>query len=261
MGFETGIEWCDATVNFWRGCRKVGPGCKNCYMFREQKKYGRDPNEIIRSKTTFNDPLKWKKSGKLKLGSRIFTCSFSDFFIEEADLWREEAWDIIYATEEFWYLILTKRAARMYCEAKMLWEKRGKLPKNVLWMITGENQECFDKRMEWLGHLKADFPELLTGVSFEPLLEEIDIRRGMSKRYDGYFELIDWAIVGGESGPGHREFNLDWARRLLSDCRELGIAYFMKQIGGWPDKKTKMSDFPPDLRIREFPKQLLVQGT
>src|ERR1051325_11572731 len=84
-------------------------------MYREKKHYGQDPTKVVRAKTTFNDPLKWQRNyhrgmvGKLK----IFTCSWSDFFIEEADEWRPEAWEIIRKTPEFIYQILTKRPERI----------------------------------------------------------------------------------------------------------------------------------------------------
>ena len=103
MGNKTGIEWCTSTWNPWRGCHKLRAGCKNCYMFREQNQYGHDPNIVVRSKTTFNDPLKWKEPAK------VFVNSWSDFFIEEADPWRDEAWDIMRRTPHLTYQILTKR--------------------------------------------------------------------------------------------------------------------------------------------------------
>ena len=90
MGMNSKIEWTDATWNPWQGCHKVSPGCENCYMFREKTAYGQDPDVVVRSKLpTFNLPL------KLKEPQKVFTCSWSDFFIQEADPWREDAWDII----------------------------------------------------------------------------------------------------------------------------------------------------------------------
>jgi len=76
MGRQTGIEWAHTTWNPWMGCTKVSAGCKNCYMFREQSRFGHDPTKLRRSKTTFEEPLKWKEP------KRIFVCSWSDFFLE-----------------------------------------------------------------------------------------------------------------------------------------------------------------------------------
>lgn len=90
MAHKSAIEWTDATWNPWHGCHKVSAGCKNCYMFRDKARYGQDPNVVVRSKdATFYAPLKWSEP------RTIFTCSWSDFFIEESDAWRDEAFAIV----------------------------------------------------------------------------------------------------------------------------------------------------------------------
>jgi protein gp37 len=74
MSDETGISWTESTWNPWMGCTKVSDGCDHCYMFREQRQYGHDPEIVRHSKTKFTAPLKMD-------GSRlIFTCSWSDWF-------------------------------------------------------------------------------------------------------------------------------------------------------------------------------------
>jgi len=96
MGASTAIAWTDATWNCWQGCHKVSTGCKNCYMFTDKKRYGQTPDVVIRSAAaTFNAPLKWAQNRE-KYGhiNRVFVDSWSDFFIEEADAWRAEAWAI-----------------------------------------------------------------------------------------------------------------------------------------------------------------------
>lgn len=107
MAFKSAIEWTEATWNPWHGCHKVSQGCRNCYMFRDKAKYGQDPNVVVRSKTKFYDPLKWEEPRK------VFTCSWSDFFIEEADPWRDEAFAIMALTPQHTYQVLTKRPDRM----------------------------------------------------------------------------------------------------------------------------------------------------
>jgi protein gp37 len=74
---------------------------------------------------------------------------------------------------------------------------------------------------------------------------------------------LSWVIVGGESGPGARPFDVLWARSLLEQCKAAGVPAFMKQIGADPvhlggysvrDKKGgDMAEWPDDLRVREFP--------
>lgn len=88
MGKDSGVSWCDHTWNPWQGCRKVSSGCLNCYMYRDKKRYGQDQATVVRSKPgTFNAPMKWKDQAK------VFVCSWSDFFIEDADAWRDDAWE------------------------------------------------------------------------------------------------------------------------------------------------------------------------
>src|SRR4051794_20471332 len=108
MGRHSAIEWTDATYNPWRGCDKVSPGCAHCYMFREQRRYGRDPSVVVRAKDpTFYAPLRWQEP------ALVFTCSWSDWFHEAADSWREDAWDVLRQTPHLTYQILTKRPERI----------------------------------------------------------------------------------------------------------------------------------------------------
>ena len=104
MAEKSTIQWTDNTVNFWRGCQKVSPGCKYCYMYRNQSYHGIDPRKINRSSdSTFYQALKWKKP------KRVFTNSLSDFFLVEADEWRNDAWKVIESTQQHEWQILTKR--------------------------------------------------------------------------------------------------------------------------------------------------------
>lgn len=133
MGTNSAIEWTTHSWNPWQGCRKVSAGCKFCYMYRDKKRYGQDPETVVRSKNpTFNKPIKTTKhidlthvslnqDGSMGLGGyeettwawpdggMVFTCSWSDWFIEEADEWRDEAWDIIRQRPGLTFQILTKR--------------------------------------------------------------------------------------------------------------------------------------------------------
>lgn len=102
------IQWTKLTWNPWHGCKKVSPGCKFCYMYRDKARYNQNPVIVQRSRQeTFNSPLKWREPGF------VFTCSWSDFFIDEADKWRQNAWDIIRRTPHLIYQILTKRPERI----------------------------------------------------------------------------------------------------------------------------------------------------
>lgn len=240
MGIKTGISWTQSTWNPWRGCHKVSAGCKNCYMFRDQKRYGNDPNVVVRSKTTFNDPIKWK------VGRNVFPCSWSDWFIQEADKWRAEAWAIIKATPHHTYQICTKRIERA---AECLPADWGEGYPNVWLGVTGENQEQYLARADKLLGIKAR----VHWVSIEPQIEEIDITTmGIG---------LDWFVVGGESGKDAREFNPDWARKIIQQAHRFDKAVFVKQMGSNPTglilrhaHGANPAEWNKDLRVQEFPK-------
>lgn len=213
MAERSGIEWTDATWNPWRGCTKVSAGCDNCYMFREQIRYGRDPEVVTRSKTTFGDPLKWK------LPKVVFTCSWSDWFHEAADPWRGDAWDVIRRTPQHTYLILTKRPGRM--ARHLPWSAFGDPWPNV-WLGTSIENDATGFRAR---QLKVH-PATVRFISAEPLLGPVALD----------LSGIQWVIAGGESGPGWRPTDLDWLRSLRDACVGAGVKFFLKQLGGWPDK-------------------------
>lgn len=252
MGQNSGIEWTDATWNPWHGCRKVSAGCKHCYMYRDKTRYGQDPRIVQRSKTKFEDPLRWKEP------ARVFTCSWSDFFIEEADGWRDEAWDIIRRTPHLTYQILTKRPENIFARLPEDW---GEGYPNVWLGVSAENQEMANLRV---GRLMS-LPARIRFVSAEPLLSRITLKdiqpfkeqggpaniyvnalrnthgfeRGGNKtglRMIGKGS-IHWVIVGGESGPEAREMAPAWAEWLIVECYEADVPVFLKQLGGYPDKR------------------------
>lgn len=215
MSQSTGIEWTQATWNPWRGCTKVSPGCDHCYMFRDQRRYGHDPEIVVRSKTTFTAPLKWAEP------RLIFTCSWSDWFHKDADPWRDEAWDIIRRTPQHTYQILTKRPGRIHRHLPADWG--GGYP-NVWLGVSVESQaEVFRVRQ------LTDTPAAVRFISAEPLLGPLDVTE--------YLTGIAWLIAGGESGPAHRPCDPEWLRWLRDQCEDYLVAFFLKQLGGWPDKR------------------------
>lgn len=219
MGRDTGISWTDHTQNFWRGCTKVSSGCKNCYMFRDQKRYGNDPTKVVRAAgPTFMSPLKWKEE------ARVFTCSYSDFFIEEADEWRDDAWAIIRQTKNLTYQILTKRPENIAGRLPEDWP----LP-NVWLGISAEDQENLDSRMRIFGAI----PAVVKFISLEPLLEKITFHRKGVVMPNNMLALLDWLVVGGESGPDARKMEEGWAIKIRDECRAAGVPYFFKQHGGY----------------------------
>ncbi|MGH9776280.1 MAG: DUF5131 family protein [Candidatus Acidiferrales bacterium] len=207
MGRFSQIEWTEATWNPWHGCRKVSPGCAHCYMYRDKKRYGQDPTRVVRGKTTFTLPLKWKEP------RLIFTCSWSDFFIEEADAWRAAAWDIIRATPHHTYQILTKRPERIASHLPDYWP----LP-NVWLGVSVENP-----RFYWRIAVLREIPAFVRFLSLEPLLAAMS---------DLPLDRISWVIVGGESGPQCRPMKNEWVCEIRDRCRIASVPFFFKQWGG-----------------------------
>jgi len=177
---------------------------------------GRDFGAVTRTKT-WRDPLKWNARApelQEKLGRRVrvFCASLTDFFIQDADQWRDEAWQIIRECGNLDFLVLTKRPRLI----------QPRLPND--WVNGYPNV--------WLGStcgVRSSYPRLddLRGIpavvrfiSAEPLLEPMpDINLA------GYH----WLIAGGESGSGFREMKDEWALELRDRCRERGVAFHFKQ--------------------------------
>lgn len=278
MAEKTKIQWTDNTQNFWTGCDKVSPGCNNCYMFTGQKRFGRDPSVVVRTKdATFNKPLVWSRKleeGQLK---RVFTCSWSDFFHKGADEWRDDAWDIIRRTPNLIYQILTKRPNLIEKRLPADW---GDGWDNVWLGISAEDQEWFDRRWRPLD----DIPAKVKFVSYEPALGPVSIQKHLALPGNGHSGVPDWVIVGGESGHGARMFDPAWAQKIVKEGEEYGFKVFVKQMGAlvvmrdsmaWPegtvserrspmvpkvmlaklkDKKGgDINEFPESIRVREYP--------
>jgi len=134
-------------------------------MFRDQRRWGLDPEIVVRNKTTFNDPLKWKDP------ALVFTCSWSDWFIQDADVWRDEAWRMIRATPHLTYQILTKRPKLIPERLPADW---GDGYPNVWLGVSVESRD-------WVGRLDdlARIPATVRFVSYEPALGPLEDRKSV----------------------------------------------------------------------------------
>lgn len=246
MGENSKIQWTGSTWNPWVGCHKISPGCKFCYAERWMKRGGDQFQSIQRtSEKTFHSPLIWKER------KRIFTCSLSDFFIDEADKWRDEAWEIIRATPGHTYQILTKRPERILKLLPASWSQRFN---HVCIGISAEDQRTLRQRAK-------DFDNVRSSVRFlslEPLLASV------SSELKPLVEDFDWVIVGGESGGRgkRRTANLDWIGGVINVCQDQGIPVFVKQLGSGLAERMHLTDwhggdfseFPRHLQIRQMPR-------
>lgn len=255
MAIKSNIQWTDATWNIARGCTKVDEDCKFCYMYRESmdaKRY--NPLTVVRTKTVFNLPL------TIKEPSKIFTCSLTDFFHEGCDSFRQEAWDIIRKCPLHTFQILTKRPERIIDNLPEYWEEI----RERVWLGTSIGS---DKGMQRLRDLVAPIQPGIKFLSLEPMHGEINIPFAeIVDMGHNVADLIDWVIVGGESGNEtgkyrYRPCELEWIEKVVADCKAFGVPVFVKQMGTYLSKQLKMSDrhggnideFPKHLQVREFP--------
>lgn len=225
---KTEIAWTDLTWNPVTGCTKVSPGCDNCYAEALSRRFGRSFAVQIH-------PERLAQVRKIPAGKRVFVNSMSDLF--HKDVPRDFIGDVICAMRnrpDVEFQVLTKRPLRMADYAT-----REFSPPNVIWGVSVENQDHL-----WRLERVATCIHRLF-VSFEPLLGPIDLPSHLRR-------ALDWAIIGGESGPHRRPMDPEWARALVTNLKDGGIPVFVKQMGGLRPGGD-LDTFPPDLRMREFP--------
>jgi protein gp37 len=206
------------TWNPWHGCRKYSEGCQNCYVYRRDESIGKDAS-IIEKTGSFDLPVRWKRDGEYKLvsGSTIYTCLTSDFFIEEADQWRNEAWDMIRHRNDIPFFIITKRIARFMECIPSDW---GEGYPNVTIGCTVENQKQCNFRLPIFNKV----PIISKCIICEPLLENIEL-----------FEYLNLSIknvvVGGESGEKARCCDYSWIMNIREQCLSKNVPFHFKQTG------------------------------
>lgn len=344
MSQDTNIEWTHwpgtvgKTWNPVRGCRRVSPGCENCYAerlaYRFSKPTERSPHPPFEGLVrlgkhgpvwtgegrfipdSLDAPLRWRKP------ATVFVNSMSDLFFEEFTNEQIAAvFGVMAASPQHTFIVLTKRAARMkgwfdwvsqediggtlhnalcvamletarewdsddeHCHELLNSVSDGWPLQNVVLGVSVEDQKRAEERIPHL----INTPAACRMVSYEPALGPIDFEPWLDQYgYDGvedsYRSMISWLVVGGESGPGARPFDIDWGRRAVEQGRAHGVACFVKQLGAKPvaglaptgnfrthDGKRQFemradvvalgdrkggdpAEWPEDLRVREFPR-------
>lgn len=208
-----GVNW-----NLWHGCHKISEGCQNCYVYRRDSSVDRDASAVTKTQN-FNLPVKRSRGGeyKIPLGSFVWTCFTSDFFIEEADGWRTDAWKMIKERSDCTFLFITKRIERIYDCLPSDW---GEGYDNVIIGCTVENQKQADRRLP----VFLSAPIKHRQIFCEPLLEEIDL----TKYLCGKIEAVG---AGGESGPDARVCDFDWVKSLSEQAKKADISFSYHQTG------------------------------
>ncbi len=223
--------------NPWHGCIKKSEGCANCYMYFLDQQRDKNGSTIYRVKNNFNYPLQKDKSGqyKIKSGEQIRVCMTSDFFLEEADEWRPEAWKIIKQRPDVIFFLLTKRPERV---AGCLPNDWGCGWENVFFNVTCENQQRADERIPLLFKL----PFKHKGIMTAPLIGAINLKEYLA---EGQIEQV---IAGGENYDGSRPCHYDWVKKLHDDCAAAGTTFCFIETGSYFIKDGKTYHLPDKLR-------------
>lgn len=237
-----------------------------------------------------DQPLRWRKP------RRVFVNSMSDLFHESVPFeFIDRVFAVMALATQHTFQILTKRPERMaeylngdafgrWCEIARTLDaphstRNADYPLPNVWLGTSvEDQAAADERIP---HLLRT-PAAVRFLSCEPLIGPVDLNKGLNlgilfqdgTRWGGSKPILDWIIVGGESGPGARPCELSWIRSLVEQCQGAGVPVFVKQLGARPmtdrwdftgrepgsipvalrDRKGgDPAEWPEDLRVREYP--------
>lgn len=224
MSSRSRIEWTETTWNPTTGCDRISTGCENCYALTLAKrlkamgsaKYQNDGDPrtsgpgfgITTHEQALATPYRWRDPHV------VFVNSMSDLFHARVpDHFVRDVFAVMTDTPRHTYQVLTKRPRRLArLAAGLPW------PSNVWMGVSVENTDTL-----WRVDQLRQVPAAVRFVSAEPLLGPL---AGLS------LEGLDWVIVGGESGPGARPLDLDWACSLRDHCLAADVAFFFKQVGG-----------------------------
>ena len=297
MSDGSSIEWCDATWQPVLGCTRVDFRCDKCYAIsvvhrgmspqhkgltklrpKDAARPGVDWNGTVRLQPDkLVEPLRWRKP------RRVFVCSLADLFHPKVPFEHIAAvFRIMGATPQHTYLVLTKRPERAREFFAWLDPEPAKMLPRLLSICAGQPWPLGNVHLgvsvSDQATAEADIPALIDcpavvrWVSYEPALGPVDFTRqgwlccGAGDRGGPH---VDWIVVGGESGPGARPFDIEWARDVVRQCAGTGTRVFVKQLGSCPvewrtalsrvklnlndAKGGDMSEWDADLRVREMP--------
>lgn len=220
MADEKGKPNPNADWNPWHGCTKISPGCKYCYVYRQDERYGSEvASNLCKKNKTFDLPIQKHRDGSYKIpsGKTVFTCFTSDFLLEDADEWRPECFRMMKERSDCMFIFFTKRIDRLEQCLPPDW---GDGYDNVHIGCTVENQDRADYRLP----IFLNAPIKHKSIICAPLLENLSI----SKYLDSTIEEVS---VGGESGNEARECHYEWVLNIRRQCVEQNIPFCFHQTG------------------------------
>ncbi len=225
--------------NPWHGCRRIAAGCRNCYMYALDRRRGMDGSVIFKTKN-FDYPLQRERNGQFKIrpGELIRVCMTSDFFLEEADQWRAEAFALMAQRPDVKFFLLTKRANRMKtCLPK---DYRPGFP-NLIFNVSAENQQAADTRIPYL----LDLPCEHKGLMCAPLIGPVNLRPYLAAG------KIEQVIAGGENYDNPRPCDFAWVQDLSAQCAAMGVKFTFIETGSVFIKDGKQYSIP-NKRMQSF---------
>lgn len=248
MADNSNISWTDHTFNPWVGCQRVSQGCVHCYaetlLTKRQNRdvWGAKDKRQRTGDGIWRKPARWnREAAERRAPFRVFCSSLADVF-EDApgpNEWRPDVWAIIRSTPWLDWQLLTKRPENIVGMLPEDWEHGWP---NV-WLGTSiEDRHVVDR-----ARMLAGVPAFSRFISYEPAIgpvffddfdevlsdgERIGFWSDVGNSIDPELDLagIDWLIAGGESGPGFRPMELDWALDAKMECDRGHTAFFFKQI-------------------------------
>lgn len=202
-------------------------------MYFLDKKRGKNGRIIYKTKADFNKPIQKDRLGKYKIqsGEMLRVCMTSDFFLAEADQWRDEVWNMIWERRDVKFFLLTKRPERV---ADCLPKDWGAGWDNVFLNVSCENQKRADERIPILLQL----PFKHKGIMCAPLIDSVSIANYL---HTGQIEQV---IAGGENYDGARPCNYDWVVELAKECRNENISFIFTETGSYFIKDSRMYHLP-----------------
>lgn len=244
MGDSTAIAWTDHTFNPWMGCHKVSAGCKHCYAEALVKRrfglriWGPEGLRQRTSNGVWSKPRRWNREAQSETRpARVFCASLADVFEDEPgpNEWRPEVWALIRETGWLDWQLLTKRPENI---SRMLPDDWSVANYPNVWLGTSIE----DNRVAHRAAELTAVPAHVHFISYEPAIGPLD---------ELNLSNIEWMIFGGESGPGYRAMDVQWARDMKARCEEAQIPFFYKQSAA---PRTEMGIKLDGRVVRNYPR-------
>ena len=226
--------------NPWHGCKKCSEGCQNCYMFYLDAKRDKNGADIYRTKSGFKYPLSKHRNGeyKVKSGEMLRVCMTSDFFLEEADLWRDEAWQIISQRPDVKFFLLTKSPERVASNLPWDW---GDGFENVMLNVSCENQRRADERIPIL----LELPFKHKGIMCAPYIGQVSIEKYLPT---GQIEQV---LCDGENYGGARPCHYEWVKSLYDECVRYNVTFVFCGTGSRFVKDKKLYKLDSKIQVEQ----------